>query len=132
MKCNLQCSSLLPPANKVCEDYVFPGVCLSTGLGGGSLSRGVSVWEAGLCPGRVSIQRVSLSRSVSVQGVSLQGESLSRGGVSVQSWGLRPWGSLPERPPCTVSCGRYAPYWNAFLLFNFIHIKLNGAATFMN
>ena len=31
---------LLPPANVVCECYVFTGVCLSTG-GGGSPSRGV-------------------------------------------------------------------------------------------
>ena len=26
---------LLPPANVVCEGYVFTGVCLSTGGGGG-------------------------------------------------------------------------------------------------
>ena len=26
--------SLLPPANEVCEGYVFTGVCLSTGWGG--------------------------------------------------------------------------------------------------
>ena len=25
-------------------------------------------------------------------------------------------GSLSGRPPCTVTCGRYASYWNAFLL----------------
>ena len=48
------CASLLPPANEVCEGYVFAGVRLSTGgpaalflSGGGSvwgsLPRGVSV-----------------------------------------------------------------------------------------
>ena len=36
-------SSFLPPANEVCEGYVFTGVCLSTG---GLLCPG------GLCPGR--------------------------------------------------------------------------------
>ena len=45
----------LPPANEVCEGYVFAGVCLSTR------------------------------------------------------------GSLSGRPPRTVTCGRYASYWNAFL-----------------
>ena len=40
----------LPPANEVCEDYVFTGVCLSTeGVSPGG--RGVSV-QGGLCPGR--------------------------------------------------------------------------------
>ena len=28
-------TKLLPPANEVCEGYVFTGVCLSTGGGGG-------------------------------------------------------------------------------------------------
>ena len=49
----------LPPANEVCEGYVFTGVCLSTG--GGYLSRGVCV-QVGLCSGG------SLSRGVSVLG----------------------------------------------------------------
>ena len=31
---------LLPPANEVCEGYVFTGVCLSIGGGSRSLSRG--------------------------------------------------------------------------------------------
>ena len=43
----------LPPANEVCEGYVFTGVCLSTTVSseGGSLSGGISVQEGGLCPG---------------------------------------------------------------------------------
>ena len=40
----------LPPANEVCEGYVFTGVCLSTG-GSRSLSRGVSI------PGGESLSR---------------------------------------------------------------------------
>ena len=41
---------LLPPANEVCEDNVFIGVCLSIGglCPGGSLSRGVCVRETHL------------------------------------------------------------------------------------
>ena len=74
---------LLPPANEVCEGYVFTGVCLSTrgsrSLSKGSMSQGgVSVWG-------VSLSRGSLSRGgVSVQGGSLcpGGESLSRGSLS--------------------------------------------------
>ena len=45
--------------------------------------------------------------------VSVQGGSLSRG-VSVQR-GLCPRGSLLQTPPRTVTSGRYASYWNAFL-----------------
>ena len=44
----------LPPANEVCEGYVFTGVCLSTGglCPKGSLFRGVSVQRGGgLCLG---------------------------------------------------------------------------------
>ena len=53
--------------------------------------------------------------------ILFMGESLSRG-VSVQrgslSRGVSVWGSLSrETPHChTVTCGRYASYWNAFLL----------------
>ena len=73
----------------------------------GSLSRrvsvqGVSVWgsvQGGLCPGV----------SVSVQGISVSVQGVSVWGVSVQ-------GRPPEKDPPTVMSGRYASYWNAFLL----------------
>ena len=40
----------LPTANEVCEGYVFTGVCLSTGGGGGSASRGgVCIGGGGIC-----------------------------------------------------------------------------------
>ena len=48
----------------------------------------------------------SLSRWVSVQGFGL---------IRVQG-GQSPGGSLSGRPLGTVTCGRYASYWNAFLL----------------
>ena len=78
--------------------------------------------------------RGSLSRGSSVQGGSLSRRSLwlSRGSLSLSrdflclcSWGslsrgLCPDGSLsggfPQTdPPCTVTSGQYASYWNAFL-----------------
>ena len=88
---------LLPPANEVCEGYVFTGVCLSTG--GVSVQGGLCL-GVGLCPGG-SLQGVSLSRERGLcpgRGVSVQGwGSLSRG-ISV--WGgLCPGGSLSRRPP---------------------------------
>ena len=68
---------------------------------GGSLSRG-------------SLYRGSLSRRVSVQsgggGICPEG-SLSRGSLSGRS--------PRQKPPCTVTSGRYASYWNAFLLKKF-------------
>ena len=46
--------TLLPPANEVCEGYVFTGVCLSTGGGvacvvGGVSGRGACVAGEGAC-----------------------------------------------------------------------------------
>ena len=77
----------LPPANKVCEGYVFTVfVCPQGG---------------GLCPRGVCVQEGSLSRGrVSVWGVSVQGKGLCRGGLCPGVGGL---------------CRRYASYWNAFL-----------------
>ena len=103
---------LLPPANEVCEGYVFTGVL--------SVHRGVSVsvWRR-VSLQVVSVQGGSLSRVVSIQGGGLclgglcPGGSLSRG-VSVQG---DCQGDPPDRapPPHTVTSGRYASYWNAFL-----------------
>ena len=104
-------SKYLPPANEVCEGYVFTGVCLSTGFSvwgvsiqgglhpgglhpGGSLSMGVSVHG-------VSVQGVS--EGVSVQGVSVQKGSLFRR-VSVQGVSVRE--TLADRdPPHMVTSG---------------------------
>ena len=99
--------------------------------------------QGGLCPGRVSVWE-SLSRGVSVQGVSVQeglcpgglcpwrslsgglcpGRSLLGGSLSrkVSAQGVSVWGVLCQGDPRTVMCGRYASYWNAYLLqikFNF-------------
>ena len=114
--------SSLPPANEVCEGYVFTGLS-TAGMGVGSqyresLSTGSLSRGGGLCPEEgVSVQRRgSLSRGISVQAGSLSGGSLSRG-VSVQaaslSEGSLSRGSLPrglsaQVDPRTVTCGPYA------------------------
>ena len=103
----------LPPANVVCEGYVFTGVCLSTGGAwswGGSWSRGCLVggvhgpwgaWSGGArfwgVPG--------------LRGVCSQGGAWSRGCLLLG-------GGLVETPPDGYCCGRYASYWNAFLFGN--------------
>ena len=121
---------LLPPANKVCEGYVFTGVCLSTGglalcpggspsggslfMGvsvqgslsrGGFLSKGISV-QRGVCPG-VSV-RGSLSTGVSVWGSlsrgSLSGGSLSRGVYLPGSVQLRTGDTHPTVMHSCYSC----------------------------
>ena len=43
----LLCSKYLPPANEVCEGYVFTGVCLSTG--GGHAWQGVGMHLGCVC-----------------------------------------------------------------------------------
>ena len=48
----------LPPANEVCDGYVFTDVCFFTGWGGG----------LGLCPWGSPFKGGSPSRGVSVQG----------------------------------------------------------------
>ena len=74
---------------------------LSWGSLSGSLCQGRSLSRGGLCSG-VSVQE-GLCLGVSVQGDSLSGRSLSRG-------------SLSGRSPCTVTCGRYSSYCDAFFL----------------
>ena len=111
-----------------CSQGVSVPACITGNMTSGSLSRGLC--PGGLCPGR-SLSRGSLSRGISVKGVSIHGGSLC-------PWGLCPGGiclggmvsvlgcpsrgvSLRENPrtetPRLVTCGWYASYWNAFLLF---------------
>ena len=109
---------------------VFTGVCLSTGgvsvhMVWGVSVGGVSVQGRGLCPGEGSLcpGEGSLSRGgVSVQGRGFcPGErSLSREGVSV--WGISVGGVSVQGDPGKVMCGRYASYWNAFLLVSPVHV----------
>ena len=71
----------LPPANEVCEGYVFTDVCLATG----GLS--VSVQGGGLCPGEGGLGPGKEGLCPG-EGVSFQGRgSLSRGGGSLSRGG---------------------------------------------
>ena len=82
----------LCPEGSLSQGVSIPGRSLS----GGSLPQGVSVW-GDLCPGWVSVQG-----------------SLCPGGVC--PGGSLSGGCLSWRHPRTVMSGRYASYWNAFLL----------------
>ena len=88
----------LLPTTKLQLGNVFTRVC-------DSVHRGVSVqWGLcleGLCPG-VSVHWVSVWGSLSRPAVRLC-VGCKGGGISVHT-------------RCTVMCGRYASYWNAFLL----------------
>ena len=88
------------------------GFCL-----GGSLSRGCLSRES-LSRESLSMGDLSLGAGGSLSRESLSGGSLSMGvRVSVHGGeGLCPGGSLLGDPPRTVTSGRYASYWNAFLL----------------
>ena len=83
--------------------FLRVSVILFTG-GGLGLGPGGSLSQGGLCLGG------SLSGGVSVWGGLCLGGSIS-GGISVQ-------GGLCHGDPRTVTSGRYASYWNAFLLIN--------------
>ena len=98
--CNNRVSNLsrmlLPPANEVCEGYVFTRVCHSVhrGEGWSGPGRGCLLWgvpgPGGACSGG--------------------GRVWSQGEVTCSG------GCLVETPPDGYCCGRYASYWNAFLL----------------
>ena len=120
----------------LCPGGLCPSLCLCLGglCGGGSLPR------VFVCLQVVSVQGCPLSRGVTVQGISVQRE-VSMQGISVQVFvqGVSVWvvsvqgisvhGSLclgvsvqvvsvwgGQGDPSTVKKGRYAFYWNAFLL----------------
>ena len=97
--------SLLPPATKLGQGYMFTGVCHSVNRGWGAWSWGVS--GPGGLPGPGG-------------GAWSQGGAWSWGGVCSQ--GCLLWGGLcawwrppPPHHPDGHCCRRYASYWNAFL-----------------
>ena len=90
-------SRFLPPANIVCEGYVFTGVCLSTG-GWGVRSRG-HAWQAGMHEGACMV------RGMCGRGVCVAGDVCGRG---------RAWQILRDTVIRSMS-RRYVSYWNAFL-----------------
>ena len=105
----------LPPANEVCEGYVFTGVCLSTGgcawllpgrgmrgCSGGAWLLGGHVW---LLPGGMH------GCSGGVHGCSGGACMVALGACVVAQGGVR--GFFDE---IRSFSGRYASYWNAFSL----------------
>ena len=56
----------LPPANKVCEGYVFTGVCLSTGGVPGRGVCGGHVWQGYACPPRQILRDMVNERAVRI------------------------------------------------------------------
>ena len=102
----------LPPANEVCEGYVFTGVCLSTQGGGmhGFIRGGMCgfIWgghawfySGGACMVLFGGGMCGFNRDGAVRGFS--------GG------GMRGFFSFFEYNEIRSMSGRYASYWNAFL-----------------
>ena len=126
----------VPPATKLGQGNVFTGVCDSVNRGcllpGGCLLRGCLVrwgWcllpRGGACSGGWCLFRGCLlsGGGVCSQGVSALGGGVCSGGCLLSGgWCLLPGVSAPGggawwRPPRDGHCcGRYASYWNAFLL----------------
>ena len=71
---------LLPPANEVCEGYVFTGVCLST-EGGGVHGRGRHVWQGGMHGRGVCVAGGHVWRRGLGWGCALQGGMCMAGGM---------------------------------------------------
>ena len=99
--------ALLPPANKVCEDYVFTGVCLSTG--------GCAWWQGDMHGGG--------GACVVAGGAWWQGEGacvVAGGhawwwGACVVTGGHAWWWGCMGYDEIRSMSGQYASYWNAFL-----------------
>ena len=135
----------LPPANVVCEGYVFTRVCHSVHKGGGCYPSMHCRWYTSTpCSrsrGVISQHALQVSRptpSGEVEG-DLGGGSPgphprgkfrvsqvhTQGGLQAHTWGCLqdhtcgvsiPACTEADTPPDGYCCGRYASYWNAFLL----------------
>ena len=98
---------LLPPANEVCEGYVFTGVCLSTGGGSTWVGPPNQVYPLGRYTPRDQVHPLDRYTLDHVH---------------------PPWDQVHPQdqvhPPGSSACweiratsGRYASYWNAYLFF---------------
>ena len=117
-------ASLLPPANVVCEGYVFTPVCDSVnGKGVRGCSRGgacVVAPGAGVCgKGGRAWQRGGMRGKGGMR--CERGVCMAKGGMRGEGGGVHGEGGCawyaPPRPPRYGRSlrGRYASYWNAFL-----------------
>ena len=114
-------SCLLPPANEVCEGYVFTGVCLSTGG---------STWAGTPPPGQVHPpgRLHPLGRYTPQAGTSPRQVHLPAGTPTPPPGRYKPplgrYTPQAGTPPATVhagiqsTSGRYVSHWNAFLFIN--------------
>ena len=116
---------LLPPANVVCEGYIFTGVCDSVNRGGmrGFIQGGMRVFVWGVC--MVLLGGHSWFYSGGVRGF-IQGGMCGFiwGGMHGFIWGacvvlfgggMRGFSSFFGYNEIRSMSGRYASYWNAFL-----------------
>ena len=105
---------LLPPANEVCEGYVFTDVCLSMG-GCGSHPPGrhplgrYPPWQTP--PGRHTPTR----QTHTPEQTNTPGQTRTPGQTPPRQ--TPPRQTPPRQTPRSTS-GRYASYWNAFLFIN--------------
>ena len=111
----------LPPANEVCEGYVFTPVCQSFCSQGGCLGSHLGGRFGGLAR-RVSRPtsrgRLGVWPGEGVQAHTREDQAQAHGGgipACTETDTLHP---PPPTPAYGYCCGRYASYWNAFL---FIH-----------
>ena len=122
-------AEVLPPANEVCEGYVFTRVCLSTGRGGGipACLAGFQPTPTGEVEGSGQVGGGGSPGSHprdKLRGLAWGGSPGPHPGGSP---GPHPGGCIPactEADPPTDSycCGQYASYWNAFLSSFFLFI----------
>ena len=111
MVCELTTTKYLPLANKVCEDYVFTGVCLS--LGGVSVSVQGDRDPSGQRPPDRDPGQRSAGQRPPRQRTPGQRTPWTKTPLTET-----PWTETPrQRTPRTVMDGWYAFYWNAFLFF---------------
>ena len=116
---------LLPPANEVCEGYVFTGVCLST-QGGHAWLLGGHAW---LLRGACMVARGGHAWLGGMHGFFQGVRGFSWGGLCGFLGGAAcvvfPGGACIGYDEIRSMNGRYASYWNAFLFylkFQLVHL----------
>ena len=94
---------LLTPANEVCEGYVFTGVCLSTGGGGGVCSGG-HAWQGGIHGRGVCGRGVCMAGGMHCgKGVYVCGRGACMAGGGMHGRGCMH--ATPPPPPDTMRYG---------------------------
>ena len=109
-----------------CSKVMFLHLSVILFTRGGSLSRGVFV--QGSLSKRVSVQG-GLCPGVSIQAGLCPGGSVSEGGLCAGWWVFLCRGGSVRETPQTVTCGWYASYWNAFLLYTLLACHISGGSS---